>query len=83
MSDVTLPSLLSDGGLRRYLSEIKNFPILRQEEEYMLAKRWREHEDINAAHFTLGGPWYDKWPESSYDKLWLEMEEYDFSKDWS
>ena len=50
MSDVTLPSLLSDGGLRRYLSEIKNFPILRQEEEYMLAKRWREHEDINAAH---------------------------------
>ena len=40
-------------------------------------------EDINAAHFTLGGPWYDKWPESSYDKLWLEMEEYDFSKDWS
>ena len=50
MSDVTLPSLLSDGGLRRYLSEIKHFPILRQEEEYMLAKRWREHEDINAAH---------------------------------
>lgn len=50
MSDVTLPTLLSDGGLRRYLSEIKNFPILRQEEEYMLAKRWREHEDINAAH---------------------------------
>ena len=50
MSDVTLPTLLSDGGLRRYLSEIKNFPILRHEEEYMLAKRWREHEDINAAH---------------------------------
>ena len=50
MSDVTLPTVLSDGSLKRYLSEIKNFPILRQDEEYMLAKRWRKHEDINAAH---------------------------------
>ena len=50
MSDVTLPSVTRDGGLRVYMSQIKKFPILRQDEEYMLAKRWREHEDINAAH---------------------------------
>ena len=42
-----------------------------------------DQEDINAAHFTLGGPWYEKWPASIYDKPWLEMEEYDYSKDWS
>ena len=50
MSDVTLPTVSTGGSLRRYMAEIKNFPILRQDEEYMLAKRWREHEDINAAH---------------------------------
>ncbi len=42
-----------------------------------------DQEDINAAHFTLGGPWYEKWPASIYDKPWLEMEEYDYSKDWA
>lgn len=42
-----------------------------------------DRRNINAAHFTLGGPWYEKWPESIYDKPWLEMKEYDFSKDWS
>jgi len=50
MSDVTLPTVTRDGGLRVYMSQIKKFPILRKDEEYMLAKRWREHEDINAAH---------------------------------
>ena len=50
MSDVTLPTVTRDGGLRVYMSQIKKFPILRQDEEYMLAKRWREHEDIDAAH---------------------------------
>ena len=45
-------------------------------------------EDIGAAHFTLGGPWYNtninnEYIESIYDKHWIEMEEYDFSKDWS
>ena len=50
MSDVTLPSVTIDGGLRVYMSQIKKFPILRKDEEYMLAKRWREHEDIDAAH---------------------------------
>jgi RNA polymerase sigma-32 factor len=41
---------LAEGGLTRYLAEIRNFPMLEPEEEYMLAKRWREHEDSEAAH---------------------------------
>ncbi|MBU6156131.1 MAG: RNA polymerase sigma factor RpoH [Alphaproteobacteria bacterium] len=41
---------LTEGGLSRYLTEIRNFPMLEPEEEYMLAKRWREHEDSSAAH---------------------------------
>ncbi len=39
-----------DGGLSRYLTEIRKFPMLAKDEEFMLAKRWREHEDPNAAH---------------------------------
>ncbi len=50
MSKATLPSLSADGSLKRYLSEISQFPILRKEEEYTLAKNWIEHEDIDAAH---------------------------------
>ncbi len=42
--------LSPEGGLQRYLSEIRNFPMLEPGEEYMLAKRWREHEDSDAAH---------------------------------
>ena len=42
--------LSPEGGLHRYLSEIRNFPMLEPGEEYMLAKRWREHEDSGAAH---------------------------------
>jgi|TARA_B100000809_G_scaffold254128_1_gene290953 hypothetical protein len=42
-----------------------------------------DREDINAAHYTLGGPWYEKWPKSVYDKSWIEMKEYDNNKDWS
>jgi RNA polymerase sigma-32 factor len=41
---------LAEGGLSRYLAEIRTFPMLEPEEEYMLAKRWREHEDSGAAH---------------------------------
>ncbi len=44
-----LPSLSADGGLTRYLQEIKQFPMLEPDEEYMLAKRWSEHEDSEAA----------------------------------
>ena len=39
-----------DGGLSRYLTEIRKFPMLGKDEEFMLAKRWREHEDPAAAH---------------------------------
>jgi RNA polymerase sigma-32 factor len=46
----TLPALSSDSGLSRYLSEIRKFPMLEPNEEFMLAKRWREHEDAEAAH---------------------------------
>jgi RNA polymerase sigma-32 factor len=46
----TLPSLSSDGNLSRYLQDIRKFPMLEPDQEYMLAKRWREHEDTEAAH---------------------------------
>src|ERR1700689_2745151 len=46
----TLPALTTDGGLRRYLQEIRKFPLLTEEEEYMLAKRFHEHGDVTAAH---------------------------------
>ncbi|HET7709578.1 MAG TPA: RNA polymerase sigma factor RpoH [Sphingomicrobium sp.] len=46
---VSLPSSGGEAGLNRYLAEIKKFPILAPEEEYMLAKRWREHGDTDAA----------------------------------
>ena len=42
--------LSPEGGLSRYLAEIRNFPMLEPEQEYMLAKRWKEHEDADAAH---------------------------------
>jgi RNA polymerase sigma-32 factor len=45
-----LPVLTSESGLSRYLEEIRRFPMLEPQEEYMLAKRWREHEDREAAH---------------------------------
>jgi len=45
-----IPALTPEGNLQRYLDEIRRFPMLEQEEEYMLAKRWREHEDSDAAH---------------------------------
>jgi RNA polymerase sigma-32 factor len=42
--------LANEGGLSRYLDEIRKFPMLEPSEEYMLAKRWREHGDSDAAH---------------------------------
>ncbi|MBV1707211.1 MAG: RNA polymerase sigma factor RpoH [Hyphomicrobiales bacterium] len=44
-----LPMLAGDSGLSRYLNEIRRFPMLQPQEEYMLAKRWREHHDPDAA----------------------------------
>ncbi|MEN3931227.1 RNA polymerase sigma factor RpoH [Microvirga sp. W0021] len=45
-----LPVLAQDSGLSRYLDEIRKFPMLEPNEEYMLAKRWRSHGDSDAAH---------------------------------
>ncbi len=45
----TIPASGGEAGLNRYLAEIKKFPILTPEEEYMLAKRWTEHQDTDAA----------------------------------
>src|SRR5216117_1678092 len=46
----TLPVLNGESGLSRYLSEIRKFPMLEPQQEYMFAKRWREHDDRAAAH---------------------------------
>ncbi|TRW14555.1 RNA polymerase sigma factor RpoH [Glacieibacterium frigidum] len=45
----SIPALGGEAGLNRYLSEIRKFPLLAPEEEYMLAKRWEEHQDPEAA----------------------------------
>jgi RNA polymerase sigma-32 factor len=45
-----LPIIAGESGLARYLAEIKRFPMLEPQQEYMLAKRWREHDDRDAAH---------------------------------
>jgi RNA polymerase sigma-32 factor len=51
MTSSNLPSIASgEGGLQRYLQQIRHFPMLQPDEEYMLAKRWREHNDSEAAH---------------------------------
>lgn len=46
----SLPALYGDSSLSRYLSEIRKFPMLEPTQEFMLAKRFREHEDPEAAH---------------------------------
>jgi len=46
----TVPTLTADGNLQRYLSEIRKFPMLEPDEEFMLAKRWKEHGDVDAVH---------------------------------
>jgi RNA polymerase sigma-32 factor len=46
----TAPILAAESGLARYLEEIRRFPVLERQEEYRLAKRWREHGDRKAMH---------------------------------
>ncbi len=46
----SIPTLTADGNLQRYLTEIRKFPMLPAEEEFMLAKRWKEHGDVEAVH---------------------------------
>lgn len=50
MSSFSVPVISPEGGLSRYLQEIRKFPMLPHDEEYMLAKAWRDHEDSEAAH---------------------------------
>src|SRR6266851_671541 len=49
----TLPILNGESGLSRYLAEIRKFPMLEPQQEYMFAKRWREHDDREAAHHLV------------------------------
>jgi len=49
MAQTNLPVLSAEGGLSRYLQEIRKFPMLEPDEEYMLAKRYKEHGDPGAA----------------------------------
>ena len=50
MAASALAVMSPDGGLSRYLSDIRKFPMLAKDEEFMLAKRWQEHADPEAAH---------------------------------
>ena len=50
MATRSLPSVSAHGGLTRYLEEIRQFPMLEPQQEFMLAKSWREHGDRDAAH---------------------------------
>ena len=45
-----VPMLVSEGNLSRYLQDIRKFPMLELDQEYMLAKSWREHDEVDAAH---------------------------------
>jgi len=49
MAQTNLPILSGEGGLSRYLQEIRKFPMLEPDEEYMLAKRYKEHQDPSSA----------------------------------
>src|SRR5579885_3038617 len=51
MAAINTPAVISpEGGLSRYLTEIRKFPMLAKDQEFMLAKRWQEHQDPEAAH---------------------------------
>jgi RNA polymerase sigma-32 factor len=50
MASATMPALSGDLGLTQYLAEIRKFPVLEPQREYMLAKRYKEHGDSKAAH---------------------------------
>ncbi len=52
-ASLQLPSLTPDGNLSRYLQEIRKFPMLEPEQEFMAAKRWVEHDDVDAAHLMV------------------------------
>lgn len=50
MANASMIAVTPEGGLSRYLAEIRKFPMLEKDEEFMLAKRWQQHQDTEAAH---------------------------------
>src|SRR6195256_4025008 len=56
MAHASFPILPAETGLSRYLEEIRRFPMLEPQEEFMLAKSWREHGDRDAAHRLVHSP---------------------------
>jgi len=50
MTAAVMPVLSGEGGLSRYMAEIRRFPVLKPDVEFMLAKRFQEHQDAKAAH---------------------------------
>jgi RNA polymerase sigma-32 factor len=50
MAAVKVPVLVPEGNLNSYLQDIRKFPMLELDEEYMLAQSWRERGDVDAAH---------------------------------
>ena len=50
MATNSLAVISPEGGLSRYLTEIRKFPMLAKDQEFMLAQRWKEHQDPEAAH---------------------------------
>lgn len=50
MARTNIPLAVGEGNLGRYLQEIRCFPMLEADQEFMLAKRWKEKEDVDAAH---------------------------------
>ena len=50
MASPRIPALTPEGNLSRYLQDIRKFPMLEQNQEYMLAKSWRENDNVDAAH---------------------------------
>jgi RNA polymerase sigma-32 factor len=50
VANASMIAVTPEGGLSRYLAEIRKFPMLEKDEEFMLAKRWQQHQDTEAAH---------------------------------
>ena len=65
MANALAATLSPEQGLSSYLSEIRRFPMLEKDEEFMLGKSWREHGDTNAAE-SLSPPTFASWPRSPW-----------------
>ena len=66
-----LPAPSPEQGLNRYMQEIRKFPLLEPEEEYMLAKRWVDHQDAAAAHrMVTSAPAPGRQDRHGLSRLW-------------